>query len=395
MNPRSSTSSASAAAVPHEAHLGALASLPRLGATSLRRLLADGSPSEVWDRIRGGKLPARSLAVLPGPVRAAADSWPAIARGIDPAVLWRRWTDSGIGVLSLGAPGYPPSLAGDPEPPVVLFFRGDPDVLARPRVAVIGTRRATAYGRRVAHDLGRGLAASGVCVVSGLALGIDAAAHRGSLDVASGAGPAAVVGGGVDAPGPVTNADLAREIVERGVVVSEVPPGTPPAPWRFPVRNRILAGLAQVVVVVESAQRGGSLLTVDEAQLRDREVLAVPGPVGSASSEGTNRLISDGAGVCTCVDDVLGALGFAPEVDGFRAAVDDREPPTGDAEAVLDVVGFTPSPIEAIARETGFDLERLSNAVGELEALGWAERRGPFVERLARATIPNRSERSP
>lgn len=387
MTPGDAASQEDPGPLPLEAHLGALASLPRLGATSLRLLLAAGTPAEVWERIHRGRLDAATVGSLPPGVRSVAARWPEAARGIDPAALWRRWRAAGIGVVSLGSPGYPPCLAGDPEPPVLLFHRGDPDVLARPRVAVIGTRRATAYGRRVAADLGRDLAAAGVCVVSGLALGIDAAAHRGALR-GVGAGPAAVVGGGVDAPGPATNADLAREVVDRGVVLSEVPPGTAPAPWRFPVRNRILAGLSQVVVVVESASRGGSLLTVDQAQMRDRPVLAVPGPVGVEASDGTNRLIADGAGVCLGSHDVLMALDFAGDPSDRSGAPGtdpaDRVPPTGDAADVLTRIGHAPVSVEALARETDLDVARLSSALGELERLGWAERRGPFVERVAR-----------
>ncbi len=371
--------------LPHEAYLGALASLPMLGSTSLRHLLAQGSPLEVWDRIERGRISRSLLEALPQQVRAAARTWPAAAADIDPDRLWRRWSAAGIGVGSLGAPAYPPCLVSDPDPPVLLFHRGDPDVLAAPRVAVIGTRRATTYGRRVAAELGRDLAAAGVCVVSGLALGIDAAAHRGSLGSRAAAGPAAVVGGGVDAPGPVANADLAREVIARGVVLSEVPPRTAPAPWRFPVRNRILAGLAQVVVVVESAATGGSLSTVEQAQLRDRAVLAVPGPVGGGASEGTNRLIADGAGVCTGVEDVLVALGLGGAgVVATDAAVEPREAPRGDAALVLHAIGHMPTSVEALARDTGLGVVRLSAALGELERGRWAERRGPFVERIAR-----------
>jgi len=305
--------------------------------------------------------------------------------------------------VSIGSPSYPACLLDDLDPPVLLFHRGDLDALAHPRVAVIGTRRATGYGRRVAHELGLDLASAGVCVVSGLALGIDAAAHNGAVaasDRALGstvethvdpsvsgptqAGPVAVVGGGVDAPGPSTNAALARRVVDVGAVLSEAPPGTRPAPWRFPVRNRILAALAPVVVVVESAERGGSMLTVEQAQLRDRTVLAVPGPVDSPASAGTNALISDGALVCRGADDVVSALGLSLE-GVANSPVDNRPEPDGDAASVLAVLGFTPVSIESLSRDLDLDLGRLSVALGRLEALGWAERRGPFVERVARS----------
>ncbi|HMU79049.1 MAG TPA: DNA-processing protein DprA [Microthrixaceae bacterium] len=389
--------------VPLEAYLGALATLDGMGSASLRTLLALGSPSEVWERICRGAVDARLRNALAPVARDASGGWAAQARSVDPVALWTRWRSRGIGVVSIGSPSYPACLLDDLDPPVLLFHRGDLDALAHPRVAVIGTRRATGYGRRVAHELGLDLASAGVCVVSGLALGIDAAAHNGAVaasDRALGstaethvdpsvsgrtqAGPVAVVGGGVDAPGPSTNAALARRVVDVGAVLSEAPPGTRPAPWRFPVRNRILAALAPVVVVVESAERGGSMLTVEQAQLRDRTVLAVPGPVDSPASAGTNALISDGALVCRGADDVVSALGLSLE-GVANSPVDNRPEPDGDAASVLAVLGFTPVSIESLSRDLDLDLGRLSVALGRLEALGWAERRGPFVERVARS----------
>lgn len=389
--------------VPLEAYLGALATLDGMGSASLRTLLALGSPSEVWERICRGAVDARLRNALAPVARDASGGWAAQARSVDPVALWTRWRSRGIGVVSIGSPSYPACLLDDLDPPVLLFHRGDLDALAHPRVAVIGTRRATGYGRRVAHELGLDLASAGVCVVSGLALGIDAAAHNGAVaasDRALGstvethvdpsvsgptqAGPVAVVGGGVDAPGPSTNAALARRVVDVGAVLSEAPPGTRPAPWRFPVRNRILAALAPVVVVVESAERGGSMLTVEQAQLRDRTVLAVPGPVDSPASAGTNALISEGALVCRGADDVVSALGLSLE-GVANSPVENRPEPDGDAASVLAVLGFTPVSIESLSRDLDLDLGRLSVALGRLEALGWAERRGPFVERVARS----------
>ena len=389
--------------VPLEAYLGALATLDGMGSASLRTLLSLGSPSEVWERICRGSVDARLRNALAPVARDASGGWAAQARSVDPVALWTRWRSRGIGVVSIGSPSYPACLLDDLDPPVLLFHRGDLDALAHPRVAVIGTRRATGYGRRVAHELGLDLASAGVCVVSGLALGIDAAAHNGAVaasDRALGstvethvdpsvsgptqAGPVAVVGGGVDAPGPSTNAALARRVVDVGAVLSEAPPGTRPAPWRFPVRNRILAALAPVVVVVESAERGGSMLTVEQAQLRDRTVLAVPGPVDSPASAGTNALISEGALVCRGADDVVSALGLSLE-GVANSPVDNRPEPDGDAASVLAVLGFTPVSIESLSRDLDLDLGRLSVALGRLEALGWAERRGPFVERVARS----------
>jgi DNA processing protein len=399
-----------AAGLPHEAYLAALSALEHVGPATLRRLLALGTPAEVWDRVVRGSVPASVLEGHPRRGDGLPARWAAQTSACDPGRMWDHCRRLGIGVTSLGAHGYPAALAGDPEPPVVLFHRGDPDVLGAVRVAVVGTRRATGYGRRVAHELGRDLARVGVCVLSGLALGIDAAAHAGALDARTApaggrdpdptaqsadgrrrpgeaAGPAAVVGAGLDAPCPARNAALARSLTRVGVVLSEVPPGVGALPWRFPVRNRILAGLADAVVVVESAGAGGSMSTVQHAQVRDRPVLAVPGPVDSAASEGTNALLAEGAAVCTGVDDVLCALGLVGRSVGGPRPADPRPPPVGGAAAVLDHLGWRPETPERLVALTGMGVAGVAVALGSLEDDGWVVRRGGFVERVARPTI--------
>lgn len=370
--------------LPHEAHLAAIACLDGVGPARLRWLLGLGAPHQVWDRIRTGRLPVGPVG--PAAVDAALRTrWQRQAATSSPEEVWQRCEAAGIGVVALGGAGYPPALAGDPEPPVVLFHRGDPDVLCGPRVAVIGTRRATGYGRRHAAQLGRELSSAGVSVVSGLALGIDAAAHAGALQV-DGAAPVAVVGGGLDVPCPRRNRDLAEQVARRGVMVSEVPPGVPAAPWRFPVRNRVIAGLADAVVVVESAGAGGSMHTVREAMARDRTVLALPGPVDSRASEGTNQLISEGALVCARVDDVLSAIGHVVERASTepRLGADLRPQPVGDAARVLDELGWRPVSAEQLALCSGLDFARLAAALVQLEADGWVERNGGWIERVAR-----------
>lgn len=377
--------------LPHEAYLAALASLKGVGPGRMRWLLTLGGPEQVWHRLQRGEIPTP-----PGRLRLARDelsAWHEQVHELRPAAIWRRCTQLGVGVVSVGAPGFPAALAGDHDPPVVLFHRGDPDVLDAPRVAVIGTRRATGYGLRIAERLGRELAEAGVVVVSGLALGIDAAAHRGALAV-EGAAPVAVVGAGLDDPCPSRNRALAGQIAARGALLSEVPPGVPAEPWRFPVRNRILAALAQVVVVVESAAAGGSMHTVREAISRDRTVLAVPGPIDVRSSQGCNLLLSEGAHPCVGTDDVLVALGLPGRggADGSGGDGGGATDPTGDprpapgpdAATVLEELGWRPATIEHLAARTGLDFRRLSVAVGELETAGWVSRSGGWIERVAR-----------
>jgi len=379
------------APLPHEAHLAALASLEGVGPGRLRWLLTLGAPDQVWHRLQQGQRLSPPGRLRLGPEEVSR--WYRQVHQLDPAAIWRRCTELGIGVVSVGAPGFPTALAGDHDPPVVLFHRGDPDVLDAPRVAIIGTRRATGYGLRIAEQLGRELAEAGVVVVSGLALGIDAAAHRGAVTVEA-AAPVAVVGAGLDDPCPSRNRRLAEQIATRGALLSEVPPGVGAAPWRFPVRNRILAALAQVVVVVESAAAGGSMHTVREAIARDRTVLAVPGPVDARSSQGCNLLLSEGAHPCLGTDDVLVALGLhrrgssggpgSGDEGAGEPTADPRPAPGPDASAVLEELGWRPATMEQLAARTGLDFRRLSVAVGELESAGWVGRTGGWIERVAR-----------
>lgn len=372
-----------AAELPHEAHVAALACLDGVGPARMRWLLGLGAPRQVWERASGRRLPGSGGPAVDAALR---ETWAQQARRIDPASLWQRCVEGGIGVVTLGAAGYPPALLDDPDPPVVLFHRGDPDVLVGPRVAIVGTRRATGYGRRHAAALASSLSSVGVSVVSGLALGIDAAAHRGAVDAAA-AAPIGVVGAGLDAPCPRRNLELAGQVAARGVLLSEVPPGVAAAPWRFPVRNRVIAALADAVVVVESARTGGSMHTVREALHRGRTVLALPGPIDSVVSQGTNHLIADGAVVCNGLDDVLVAIDHvvpreqAPLLD---LSAERRPRPTGDAASVLDALGWRPSTVEQLARECDLDFARVSAAIGRLRADGWLEHDGSWVERIAR-----------
>jgi DNA processing protein len=368
--------------VPHDAYVAALASLAEVGPARLRWLLSLGAPKEVWDRVAAGRLPTGG----PGVDHRRREAWCEQAAGLSPEVLWRRCQQHSVGVVTLGSPGYPPALLEDPDPPVVLFHRGDPDVMAGPRVAIVGTRRATGYGRRHAAAFAEALSAAGVSVVSGLALGIDAAAHHGAVRAAA-APPVAVVGGGLDAPCPRRNLELARQVADAGVLLSEVPPGVAAAPWRFPVRNRVIAGLADAVLVVESAGAGGSMHTVREAMLRDRPVLALPGPIDSRASEGTNRLLSEGAVVCADVEDVLVAIGLggrAQRADTPQRPAETRPTPHGAAAVVLDQVGWRPVSMEQLAAECGLGFAELAAALGRLVADGWVERNGSWVERVAR-----------
>ncbi len=261
-------------------------------------------------------------------------------------------------------PSFPSLLAAIHDPPPRLFLRGSSDValLDRPAVAVVGARACSSYGRSVTRSLARDLAAAGLVVVSGLARGIDGEAHRGALD-GSGA-TVAVLGCGVDRDYPAAHAELARRICETGgLVVSEYEAGVEPAPWRFPARNRIIAGLCRATVVIEARERSGALITADFALEEGREVLAVPGEITSTLSAGTNALLRLGATPVTCAADVL-------EVFGIEPAIAERAPVGAVADALLARLGDGPLTADELLRSSAIDPGEGSAALIELELAG-------------------------
>lgn len=286
-----------------------------------------------------------------------------------------------INSVCVGDAEYPSLLAGDHQPPDTLYFRGSLDVLDARRVAIIGTRRCTHYGRQVAAQLGRELAKAGVVVVSGLALGIDGAAHTGAL-VANAAPVVGVVGSGLDVVYPRQHRRLWDQVATQGVLLSEAPPGAPPEPWRFPARNRIIAALAEAVVVVESHAAGGSNHTVAAAIDRSVPVLAVPGPITSSASVGSNRLLVEGCAPVTHVDDVLTAIGLAP-TDAGRPARDPRPPPDNVQAQLLGAIGWSPTSFEQLALRTSMAPRQIAVALHGLEETGWLRCNDGWWERLA------------
>jgi DNA processing protein len=257
---------------------------------------------------------------------------------------------------------YPPLLRQLYDPPACIYLRdADADLLTRPCVAVVGARSCSPYGAEVARTLGRELGAAGVVVVSGLARGIDGEAHRGAL---AGAGPTVgVLGCGIDRDYPRSHAALARKVCATGLLVSEYPPGIEPAPWRFPARNRIIAGLSLATVVVEARERSGALITADFALELGRDVFAVPGEITVARSVGTNNLLRQGAAPLLGVDDVLDAV-------GVERAPSSKVPVSASAAHVLAVLADGPRGADELARACGCDSARVSAALLELELAG-------------------------
>jgi len=250
------------------------------------------------------------------------------------------------------------------DPPPTLFLRGgaDVEVLWRPAVAIVGARACSTYGAQVARMLGRELAASGLVVVSGLARGVDGEAHRGALD--AGGVTVAVLGCGIDRDYPAAHTELARRICERGLVVSEYEPGVEPAPWRFPARNRIIAGLTAATVIVEARERSGALITADFALEDGREVFAVPGEITSMLSTGTNRLLRQGATPLTSTEDVLELFGLSP-------AQGPQAPTLSVAAAkVLERLAEGAVSADELARATELEPGPLAAGLAELELAG-------------------------
>lgn len=272
--------------------------------------------------------------------------------------------------LARGGPGWPAALEHLAMPPVELWVRGTLWPPPAAAVAVVGARAATLTGIEVAHELGRELASAGVLVISGLARGIDAAAHRGALE--AGGPTLAVLGCGVDRCYPPGHERLLEAVCGAGAVISEDPPGTEPVAWRFPRRNRLIAALALGVVVVEAGERSGALSTARHAADLGREVLAVPGSVRSAQSCGTNRLIRDGATPLLELDDLAGALPELPLASPRRPATGPAAPP-GDPvlRALLELVGSDPVHPDQLAEATRAGAAEIAVRLCALELGGW------------------------
>jgi DNA processing protein len=330
-----------------------------------RAARAAGGPAALWEA-RPDQL-ARFL-------RLDADALGRALRAraaLRPAEAIRMLADAGVSCVGLPDGAYPTRLAEIYDPPFGLFLRGVRDrLLARieegPAVAIVGARRATAAGCRFARDLAGALAARGAVIVSGLAQGIDAAAHEGALE--RGGATVAVLGSGVDVSYPRRNRGLADRIAARGLVISEYWPGTSPAPWRFPARNRIVAGLSQAVVVVEAGARSGALITADLALEQGRAVLAVPGFPGAEASVGCNGLLRAGAALCEGPDDVEAEVPDAPWSRPPAARA--RPAPSGLEGEVHRMLGRGPLRPDQLASALGAEPGRLGAALARLELDG-------------------------
>lgn len=267
--------------------------------------------------------------------------------------------------LHRGDAAYPSALDDCPYPPPVLWARGDLSVLDHPTVAIVGTRRATAYAERVTRQLAMSLARAGACVISGLARGVDAAAHRGALE-ACGA-TVAVLGTGLDVFYPRAHAPLQNEIAQRGLVLSELPPDDAAHRGSFPKRNRIIAALAKVTIVVEAGIRSGALITATHALEMGRTVAAVPGPIDVPQSAGSNELLRDGASLIASMADALALL-------GLTAPIRLTELPEGGAERIVwEVLDRGGLDLETLSARASLPAHQALAAVSALELRGLVE----------------------
>ncbi|MGH7594454.1 MAG: DNA-processing protein DprA [Gemmatimonadales bacterium] len=278
-----------------------------------------------------------------------------------------------IRVLTPDDADFPPQLRSIPDPPVMLFARGRLDLLARPAVAIVGSRDHTRYGRDVAKMLGEGAAGGGIVVVSGMARGLDAVAQYAALD--GGGTTIGVLGNGIGVVYPAANQDLYHRVESEGLLLTENPPGERPTVGSFPRRNRLISGLAQVVVVVEAARGSGTLVTVASALEQGRDVMAVPGPITSPTSEGTNQLLRDGADPILQLNDLLAKFCLVAKTPA--AALDPGQPPlcnlSGTEAQAFNAVTAEARYIDEIAERTGLPIGTLLGVLCGLELGGLVE----------------------
>lgn len=320
---------------------------PGIGGEAQRKLLsACGLPGRIF--ASGPAALARIISL-----KQAEQLLSCEARGeIDAALAWA--AKPGNTILTLADAAYPQRLLDTPDPPTVLYVKGRAELLNAPALAIVGSRNATPQGESNAEAFAAALADAGLAIVSGLAIGIDAAAHRGGLRGRS--STIAVIGTGIDRTYPARNQALAHEIAERGAIVSEFPLGAPALKENFPRRNRIISGLALGCLVVEAAERSGSLITARLAGEQGRDVFAIPGSIHSPLSKGCHKLIRQGAKLVDDARDILDELGFDIATDRKPAAA-----PRPDAEAakLLDCLGYDSCDVDTLASRSGLTAEKL------------------------------------
>nr|VFK17874.1 MAG: DNA protecting protein DprA [Candidatus Kentron sp. LFY] len=345
----------------------ALVRAPRLGNVRLRALLAKLPDIESIFQADIAQLTALGLGKKTREYIKAPD-WSAIHKDME----WLRQPDHHL--LTLEDKDYPSRLLEIPDPPALLFARGDPKILAHPQIAIVGSRNPTPTGQEIAFDFARELARMGFVITSGLATGIDGAAHRGAI--AGGGRTIAVMGTGIDRVYPARHRQLGLDIVRNGACISEFPLGTPPLAGHFPLRNRIISGLGLGILVVEATTRSGSLITARLAAEQSREVFAIPGSIHNPLSRGCHMLLRQGAKLVESASDILEEIGPQDILPLPETGTEpDAEPPRDselDAEyrSLLDNLGFEPTSMDVLVERTGFTVEAISSMLLTLELGG-------------------------
>jgi DNA processing protein len=344
-----------------------LVETPRVGRESARRLLAAfGSPQAVL----AASTSARREVAAAGPASALANSSAALDALIQTTLDWLAGAPPARAVIPLGDALYPLALLESPDPPLLLYVQGNAALLTAASIAVVGSRNPTRQGADNARSFSAHLSAAGLTVVSGMALGIDAAAHDGGLE--GSASTIAVVGTGLDRVYPRRHLTLAHRITDKGLIVSEYSLGTPALPSHFPTRNRIIAGLSRGTLVIEAALKSGSLITARLASEAGRDVFAIPGSIHSPQSRGCHALIKQGAKLVETAEDILEELRLPGSSVASSTACGGEQLPLEDS--VLAALGFDPVTLDALAARTGLSASDINIRLLELELDGHVAR---------------------
>ncbi len=330
--------------------------IPGIGGETQRKLLAAfGLPEAIF---AAGRLATRAVAGDRADLLFDFDP----AESVDRSMAWA--AQPGQHIVTLADAEYPKALLEIADPPCLLYVRGNPGLLGKRGLAVVGSRNATPQGVQTAENFAKALAGKGLAIISGLALGIDAAAHRGAL--AAGGETIAVIGTGADRLYPARNRELALAIAEHGAIVSEFPLGTPAIAANFPRRNRIISGLSRGVLVVEAAPESGSLITARLAAEQGREVFAIPGSIHSPVARGCHKLIKQGAKLVETAQDILEEFGNYPEASDIGSST----LLAGEENAVLGALGHDPCNLDDLAERTGLAADQLLTELLTLELAG-------------------------
>jgi DNA processing protein len=334
---------------------------PGVGSRTFNTLLETHSPAQLFFESSSA---LTSLGLKPAAVEAIRNpDW----QLVESDLAWSGKPDQHI--ITLEDPSYPEQLKQIADPPPVLFVRGNPDLLSRPQIAIVGSRNPSTLGRETAFQFAKALSMHGFMICSGLALGIDAAGHEGALQ---GHGlTVAITGTGPDRIYPATNKKLAMQIIEQGAIVTELPPGTPAKAHHFPRRNRIISGLCRGLLVVEAAKESGSLITARLALEQNREVFAIPGSIHNPLARGCNALIREGAKLVETVQDILEELNQYYQLDMNYAPTHEQSMLDLEQQTLLNLVMYDPTSIDDLVEKTGKSVEMIASMLLILELNGY------------------------